>query len=172
MTAVGDARKRRIERALIDSEIWMGYGPDPSADRHPAEFRAEIARTIWHTSRNDEGTISATGANIIADALLAGPVCDLWAERDALRAQVAAVAKFADAFKHQWNQKSMTPTTFDRGVGAMAQDVLALLDDPDQALRNRDAEKWDEGYGKGNLDGYFGTSDEKNPYRIEKGEMA
>lgn len=28
-----------------------------------------IARTIWETSRRDEGTISATGANIIAAAL-------------------------------------------------------------------------------------------------------
>jgi len=33
--------------------------------------RNEIARIIWETSRDDEGSISATGANIIADALVA-----------------------------------------------------------------------------------------------------
>lgn len=27
------------------------------------------------------------------------------------------------------------------------------------------ARAWDEGYAKGNLDGYFGTKDEANPYR-------
>lgn len=27
------------------------------------------------------------------------------------------------------------------------------------------ADAWDEGYRKGNLDGYFGTNKEKNPYR-------
>ena len=30
----------------------------------------EIAKIIWETSRADEGTISATGANIIAKALV------------------------------------------------------------------------------------------------------
>lgn len=29
-----------------------------------------LARTIWHTSRADEGTISATGANHVATAVL------------------------------------------------------------------------------------------------------
>lgn len=33
--------------------------------------RHELARVIWETSRGDEGTISATGANIVADAILA-----------------------------------------------------------------------------------------------------
>lgn len=32
--------------------------------------REEIARIIWETSRADEGTVSALGANIIADALI------------------------------------------------------------------------------------------------------
>ena len=26
------------------------------------------------------------------------------------------------------------------------------------------AQAWDEGYAKGNLDGYFGSSDERNPH--------
>lgn len=33
--------------------------------------RYELARVIWETSRLDEGTISATGANIVADVILA-----------------------------------------------------------------------------------------------------
>lgn len=34
------------------------------------ELEKEIAEVIWHASRNDEGTISATGANIVARALV------------------------------------------------------------------------------------------------------
>ena len=94
-------------------------------------LRTEIARTIWDTSRNDEGTISATGANIIADALLAGPLAGLVAEverlRDRLRAehnlttdalaQVAAVAELQadrdrlrealDWWKREWENKKL-----------------------------------------------------------------
>ena len=32
--------------------------------------RSDVARIIWETSRADEGTISATGANHVADALM------------------------------------------------------------------------------------------------------
>lgn len=50
------------------------------------DLRAKIAETIWNTSRADEGTISATGANIIADALL-----PLVREREAeVREEIAA----------------------------------------------------------------------------------
>ncbi|AYN57468.1 hypothetical protein HOU47_gp62 [Arthrobacter phage Constance] len=35
------------------------------------ERREELGRIIWTTSHRDEGTISATGANILADAILA-----------------------------------------------------------------------------------------------------
>lgn len=36
-------------------------------------------------------------------------------------------------------------------------------------LRAEKAKAWDEGYAKGNLDGYYGTSDErkKNPYGLD-----
>jgi hypothetical protein len=33
--------------------------------------RNELGRIIWETSQRDEATISATGANIVADAILA-----------------------------------------------------------------------------------------------------
>ena len=36
----------------------------------PETLRDRLAEAIWRTSRADEGTISATGANHIADALL------------------------------------------------------------------------------------------------------
>ena len=32
---------------------------------------SELGRLIWETSQRDEGSISATGANIVADAILA-----------------------------------------------------------------------------------------------------
>jgi uncharacterized coiled-coil protein SlyX len=32
--------------------------------------REALGRLIWDTSRRDEGTISATGANVVADAIL------------------------------------------------------------------------------------------------------
>lgn len=32
-------------------------------------------------------------------------------------------------------------------------------------FREAIADAWDAGYSKGNLDGYFGSRDEKNPYR-------
>jgi hypothetical protein len=48
-----------------------------SGARAREALRDELAKTIWETSRADESTISATGANIVADALLAGPLVDL-----------------------------------------------------------------------------------------------
>ena len=44
---------------------WAERVEAPAADRH------EVAEVIWTTSRADESTISATGANHVADALLA-----------------------------------------------------------------------------------------------------
>jgi hypothetical protein len=43
--------------------ITAGYVKVPS--------REALGSVIWHASRADEGTISVTGANIIADAILA-----------------------------------------------------------------------------------------------------
>lgn len=34
------------------------------------DLKTDLARIIWETSRADEGTISATGANIVAAALI------------------------------------------------------------------------------------------------------
>jgi hypothetical protein len=36
----------------------------------PENIRERLAEAIWNASRADEGTISATGAGIVADALL------------------------------------------------------------------------------------------------------
>lgn len=65
-------------------------------DKHETEpgvsERYELARVIWETSRGDEGTISATGANIVADAILAAG----WrrrGERDELAQAAAWVAE-------------------------------------------------------------------------------
>lgn len=33
-------------------------------------IRSDLARVIWETSREDEGTISVTGANHVADEVL------------------------------------------------------------------------------------------------------
>lgn len=43
--------------------------------------RNELAKIIWETSRADESTISAMGANIVADAILAsGFLAKAWEE--------------------------------------------------------------------------------------------
>jgi hypothetical protein len=55
--------------------------------------RDALAKVIWEASRADEGTISATGANIVADALIAsGAVVplDTLADDEALVRAVAA----------------------------------------------------------------------------------
>jgi len=56
-------------------------GPDGNQVRHLAGLaavaaagnpeRQALGKLIWETSRYDEGTISATGANIVADAIRA-----------------------------------------------------------------------------------------------------
>lgn len=62
---------------------------DPTTDDVTA-----LARLIWHTSRADESTISATGANIVAAAVLASS----WlAERDA-RVQAEALRGAANEY--------------------------------------------------------------------------
>ena len=49
--------------------------------------RNALAKVIWEASRADEGTISATGANTVADAILAsGVVTDVSTLTDELRA--------------------------------------------------------------------------------------
>ncbi|MDQ7877334.1 hypothetical protein Q9R08_05020 [Microbacterium sp. QXD-8] len=70
--------EQRIERLTApptddEREAQRGTAEDP---------RDSMARIIWETSRADEGTISATGANIVARALAAtgffrqGPITD------------------------------------------------------------------------------------------------
>lgn len=52
--------------------------------------RDALAKAIWEASRADEGTISATGANVVADALIASG------------AVVAADRAFAERFLEEW----------------------------------------------------------------------
>lgn len=56
-----------------------------------------LAETIWNMSRADEGTISATGANIIADALL--PLVAAECSDAARQAAEEALATAADEFE-------------------------------------------------------------------------
>ena len=55
--------------------LWMHRilsGPAvPVPQDNPEATREQVGRVVWETSRVDEGTISATGANIVADAILA-----------------------------------------------------------------------------------------------------
>jgi hypothetical protein len=58
--------------------------------------REALAEVIWSASRADEGTISATGANVVADAILTSPaLARLLAEAraGALRESAAAPAE-------------------------------------------------------------------------------
>ena len=45
------------------------------------------------------------------------------------------------------------------------QKIQADYDAYAEQFREAIADAWDAGYSKGNLDGYFGSRDEKNPYR-------
>lgn len=54
-------------------------------------LRARLAELIWNTSRADEGTISATGANHVADAIL----------RDGLLVPVGPLREIAE----EWDEK-------------------------------------------------------------------
>lgn len=57
--------------ALITNGAWVWRYPllkEPDPD--DALGDDALARVIWETSRRDEGTISATGANIVARAIL------------------------------------------------------------------------------------------------------
>lgn len=108
-------------------------------------LHAEIAQTIWHTSRNDEGTISATGANIVADALIAGPLAWLLAERDAARMQVAAVTALADEWEAAPDDEDGPDCDESMACSIcvkaeQGQRIMRLLIDPTMVLARRDAE--------------------------------
>jgi len=63
-----------------------------------AESRDALAKAIWEASRADEGTISATGANHVADALIAsGAVVDA----DTLADDVALVESARKAIEDE-----------------------------------------------------------------------
>lgn len=62
------------------------------------DSRTDLARAIWEASRADEGTISATGANIVADALLASGVVRLVSEeRERIALALRAIGPHAEA---------------------------------------------------------------------------
>ena len=82
----------------------------------PETLRGRLAEAIWRTSRADEGTISATGANHIADALLplveqhvAERVAEVERERDA----------FMDGYERAMDSLSAAEATL-REVRALA----------------------------------------------------
>ena len=43
----------------------------PVPQDNPEATREQVGKVVWETSRADEGSISVTGANIVADAILA-----------------------------------------------------------------------------------------------------
>lgn len=44
---------------------------DAAPESHLAATQQDVGKVVWETSRWDEGSISVTGANIVADAILA-----------------------------------------------------------------------------------------------------
>ena len=82
-----------------------------------SDLRDELAEVIWTTSRNDEGTISATGANIVADALL--PIIERETER--ARAEVGSLIRaHQDAEAAYW---AVADDTDDETARRLAADV-------------------------------------------------
>lgn len=55
----------------MSCSCWQGPLRTALAAQPPATDRDALAEVIWTASRDDEGTISATGANHVADAVLA-----------------------------------------------------------------------------------------------------
>jgi hypothetical protein len=86
--ALGDALSARALRDLIAEHERLTAPPtddEREAQRGtPEDPQDSLARVIWESSRDDEGTISATGANIVARAVIAagfrrqGPTTDEW----------------------------------------------------------------------------------------------
>lgn len=52
------------------AEETEAYAAKLTAEERKRYHQDALANLIWQTSRNDEGTISATGANIIAKAII------------------------------------------------------------------------------------------------------
>ena len=66
MTGYLDHSHRWQHRRQPSERARMMHTPNHRTDL----LRTELARTIWETSRADESTISATGADIVAAALM------------------------------------------------------------------------------------------------------
>ena len=80
-----------------------------------SDLRDELAEAIWTTSRHDEGTISATGADIIADAIL--PIITRETER--ARAEVAGpIRAHRDAEATYWAMADDTDAETARRLAA------------------------------------------------------
>ena len=96
----------------MKSRVHVG---ERRADRVPREAMSDDARlrrygrTIWETSRNDESTISATGANIVARAVIA--VADQ--EQAELRAELEKYKRGAQTLGHtiEWQCRAVLDAT-------------------------------------------------------------
>ena len=62
VAVVSAAQADRVRTALQELKVLPLVDPEVERNR--------LAETIWNASRADEGTISATGANVVADAIM------------------------------------------------------------------------------------------------------
>lgn len=154
----------RTPDALTPTEV--------EADRNAAEARKTLAGRatypqIDYTERLGDDLAASLARAEAAEAeveRLRGDVRDLvdegirqkrraikvTAERDALRAQVAAVAALAhsdesDRFRKEAALGRVTLPYASNRYMQLLDRIRAALDNPDRVLRDRDAEKWDEG---------------------------
>ena len=115
-----------IERTA-DALLAAGW-TRPVSDEDAIEAEVERLRQ-WKT----EASEVMLGLQDLGRALGLRPGERITGERAAevaaeMRATLTAIRELTEPLAGQWNGKWMTPDTFDRGVGALAQDVLAILD--------------------------------------------
>lgn len=127
-------------------------------------------------ARASTATAEATGAHrmAVAEVLTQLGCTELRRERDEA---LAVIERALGVFKQTpdvrkpdaWWPLSQDSEEFKAGAcwaenwWRRVQDILDSA--PSDVLRAVRAEAWDEGYGAGNVDGYYGTREEKNPYR-------
>lgn len=105
-----------------------------TAQQPAPESVSALARVIWHTSRADESTISATGANIVsreALAFLRDAIHGDGPESDAIRAALRLDAEWGIQFERKGDPTMDNPAGIRTHVQAMSSEATAR-----QAVKN------------------------------------
>ena len=98
------------------------------------ELASALGEVIWNTSRNDEGTISATGANHLANAVLSSGLVVPVGDRDEA---LIGVKHYSDLWYHAMSQRDAALAAVERaGADALRAAAVEVIperyrDDPE-----------------------------------------